>query len=169
MADKKAMQKILESAPPQQLINLYGPTECCVFFFAHRVTLEYCRMDGPVSIGKPTGKATAYILDESFLPVGDEQMGELFIGGPGVARGYFNRESQNRSSFVEIAGVAKCGLPMRLYRTGDLVRRRKSGLVDFIGRRDHQVKIRGYRIELEAVEAALFDNRMLSSGCCTEN
>ena len=160
MADKKAMQKILESAPPQQLINLYGPTECCVYSFAHRVTLDDCCMDGPVSIGKPIGKATAYILDESFLPVEDEQMGELFIGGPGVARGYFNRESQNRSSFVEIAGVAKCGLPMRLYRTGDLVRRRKSGLVDFIGRRDNQVKIRGYRIELEAVEAAL-----LKTGC----
>lgn len=160
IADKKAMQKILESAPPQQLINCYGPTECCVFSFAHRVTLNDCRMNGPVSIGKPIGKAIAYILDESFLPVEDDQMGELFIGGPGISRGYFNRESQNGSSFVEIAGLAKFGLHMRLYRTGDLVRRRKSGLVDFIGRRDNQVKIRGYRIELEAVEAAL-----LKTGC----
>lgn len=160
MANKKAIQTILESAPPQQLINCYGPTECCLYCLVHRVTLDDCRMDGPVSIGKPIGKTTVYILDECFLPVEDEQVGELFIGGPGVSSGYFNRESQNVSSFVELVGLAKRGVPVRLYRTGDLVRRRKSGLVDFIGRRDNQVKIRGYRIELEAVEAAL-----LKTGC----
>lgn len=88
MTDKKAMQTILESAPPQQLINCYGPTGCCVFSFAHRVTLDDCCMNGPVSMGKPISKATAYILDESLFPVKDEQMGgELFIGGPGISRG----------------------------------------------------------------------------------
>lgn len=160
VANKKAMQTILETAPPQQLFNLYGPTECCMFSLAHRVTLEDCHMDSPVSIGKPIGNTTVYILDECLLPVEAEQLGELFIGGPGVSRGYLNRAS---SSFVELVGLSQSREPVRLYRTGDLVRRRKSGVFEYIGRRDNQVKIRGYRIELEAVEAAL-----LKTGCFLE-
>lgn len=158
-ANIKAIRTVLKSGPPRQLVNAYGPTETCIFSLAHVVTLEDVRM-GSVSIGKPIGNTFVHILDDSLLPVKDEQVGELFIGGAGVSPGYVNRASKNASSFVDLAGLSETGMPVRLYRTGDLVKRRKSGLIDYIGRQDNQVKIRGYRIELEAVETAL-----LKTGC----
>lgn len=147
-ANVAAIKTILTEGAPAHLINAYGPTECCIFCLAHRVTIDDAQA-GIVSIGKPIGRTLAYICDESGELVPDGEEGELLIGGAGVSPGYINQPEKNAASFVN----NKRG---RLYRTGDIVRRRVTdGQIDYVGRRDHQVKIRGFRIELEAVEAAM--------------
>ncbi|KAK2788354.1 putative NRPS-like protein biosynthetic cluster [Onygenales sp. PD_12] len=148
------VKKLLENGPPGQLINAYGPTECCAFALAHRVTLN--DLNGTsISIGKPIGATKAFILDDSLCPVKDGEIGELYLGGPGVSRGYVNQPSKNTDSFLNVSNLDPSNKPMRLYRTGDFVKQGKSGDIYFVGRRDNQVKIRGFRIETEAVETAL--------------
>ncbi|MFC8848024.1 MULTISPECIES: amino acid adenylation domain-containing protein [unclassified Micromonospora] len=127
--------------------NLYGPTECTV-------DALWCRLaDSPTPIiGRPVTNGSAHILDEhgNLLPPG--AVGELFLGGVPVARGYHRRPELTAERFVP--GTA--GLPgIRLYRTGDLARRRPDGAVEFLGRSDDQVKVRGLRIELGEIEDAL--------------
>ncbi|MEV4050689.1 non-ribosomal peptide synthetase [Amycolatopsis sp. NPDC049688] len=130
------------------LVNEYGPTEATVW-------ASYRRFDapGPVSIGGPVPGARLYVLDDRRQPVPDGTQGELYIGGRGVARGYFGRPDATAAVFVEDPFAGSEGA--RMYRTGDIVRRTADGLLEFLGRRDHQVKIRGHRVELGAVEAAL--------------
>lgn len=130
------------------LVNEYGPTEATVW-------ASYRRYDAPdpVSIGGPAPGVRLYVLDDALRPVPRGAEGELFIGGAGVAHGYFGRPEATARAFLDdpFAGVPGA----RMYRTGDLVRWRDDGTLDFLGRRDHQVKIRGHRIELGAVETAL--------------
>ena len=150
-ANVAAIETILTQGPPGQLINAYGPTECCIFCLAHRVTREDVEL-GTVSIGKPIGRTVTYICDEAGEPVPYGEEGELWIGGAGVSPGYVNQPEKNAASFVTL--VTDHG-PQRFYRTGDRVKQRPDGQIDYVGRTDHQVKVRGYRIELEAVEAAI--------------
>lgn len=152
MANVAALQIILEKGCPDMLVNVYGPTECCVCCLAHQVTIADIQ-SGSVSIGAPIGRTVTYIADD--LGQASDK-GELLIGGPGVSKGYVDDVERNVASFSTIAGLS--GLethPVRLYRTGDVVCRRPDGQLEYVGRRDHQVKIRGFRIELEAVEIAL--------------
>lgn len=154
-ANATAIKTILAEGPPANLINAYGPTECCIFCLAHRVTVGDAQA-GKVSIGKPIGRTLAYVCDESGELVPDGEEGELLIGGAGVSPGYISQPDKNAASFIS----NKHG---RLYRTGDIVRRRATdGQIDYVGRRDHQVKIRGFRIELEAVEAAMLKTGQFS-------
>ena len=158
-ANVSAIETILREGPPQNLINAYGPTECCVLCMAHLITIEDVK-NGAVSIGKPIGRTIASIRDEDGQPVADGMEGELWIAGPGVSPGYVNQPEKNKTAFVEIGDDiggqkqidSRAG---RFYRTGDIVRRRPDGQIDYVGRRDHQVKVRGYRIELDAVESAM--------------
>ncbi|KAJ5851695.1 uncharacterized protein N7529_011080 [Penicillium soppii] len=151
-ANVAALQIILSQGPPGQLINAYGPTECCIFCLAHKITLNDI-LAGTVSIGKPIGKTVARICDEDENPVSDGEEGELWIGGAGVSPGYVDQLEKNAACFTT---VEEAGQIQQFYRTGDRVRRRIfDGQIDYLGRQDHQVKVRGYRIELEAVEAAL--------------
>ncbi|KJZ70337.1 hypothetical protein HIM_10266 [Hirsutella minnesotensis 3608] len=149
VANIAALKIILDKGPPEMLINAYGPTECCIFSLACRVTRKAIQ-DGSISIGMPIGRTIAYIANDAGTP-GDE--GELWIGGPGVSPGYVDLPGKNAAAFTH--ALADGANPVRLYRTGDIVRRRPDGQIDYIGRRDHQVKIRGFRIELGAVETAL--------------
>lgn len=130
------------------LVNEYGPTEATVW-------ASYRRFDapGPVSIGGPVPGARLHVLDDRRQPVPDGTQGELYVGGDGVARGYFGRPDATAAVFVEDPFAGGDGA--RMYRTGDIVRRNAEGLLEFLGRRDHQVKIRGHRVELGAVETAL--------------
>ncbi|MEL6558318.1 MAG: amino acid adenylation domain-containing protein [Bacteroidota bacterium] len=123
--------------------NAYGPTEtsiCATIFKGTRDTL--------VPIGSPIANVTAYVLNESLELVPMGAVGELFVGGSGLARGYLNQEALTAERFV--ANPFKSG--ERLYKTGDLVRWLPDGNLEFTGRKDDQVKIRGYRIELGEVE-----------------
>lgn len=126
--------------------NLYGPTETTIW----STTCQSNGGAGVVGIGAPIANTTLYILDEAQqrVPIGAE--GELWIGGAGVARGYWQRDELTAERFMPDPFAAG-----RMYRTGDLVRMRADGAIDFLGRADHQVKIRGYRIELGEIETAL--------------
>ncbi len=136
--------------PGLRFVNVYGPTEATVF-------AAYQELDGcvyPPPIGRPTWpNYQGYVLDGYLNLVPAGVVGELYVGGAGVARGYLGRASLTSQRFVAdpFSGVAGA----RLYRTGDLVRRRADGSIVFTGRADDQVKIRGLRVELGEVEAAL--------------
>ena len=124
--------------------NMYGPTETTIW----STTALSRGGEGVVGIGTPIANTTLHVLDEALQPVPVGHEGELWIGGAGVTRGYWQREALTAERFVSLEGE-------RLYRTGDLVRLRADGGIDFLGRADHQVKIRGYRIELGEIESVL--------------
>ncbi|BAM91286.1 putative non-ribosomal peptide synthase, Amino acid adenylation [Bradyrhizobium oligotrophicum S58] len=128
--------------------NLYGPTETTVWSARHRLDAA----DPTPVLGGPIGNTTLYVLDDdlNLAPIG--VAGELFIGGEGLARGYWNRAALSAERFIpDPFGTANA----RLYRTGDLARWRADGVLEHVGRVDHQVKIRGHRIELGEIEARL--------------
>jgi thioesterase domain-containing protein/acyl carrier protein len=129
--------------------NMYGPTETTIWSSTHRVTGRDHRA---VPIGLPIANTSLYILDEQRRPVSPGIEGELYIGGEGLARGYFERDDLTSERFVPDPFVAGSA---RMYRTGDLARVRSDGNVEFLGRIDHQVKVRGFRIELGEIEAVL--------------
>ncbi|NDZ95014.1 amino acid adenylation domain-containing protein [Streptomyces sp. SID6673] len=134
------------------LSNNYGPTEAVV-------AATHYPVDGPqgssiVPIGTPNTNVTSYLLDAGLHLVPDGVVGEIYLGGSQLARGYLGRGSLTASRFV----ADPFGRGGRLYRTGDLARRNGNGDLEFVGRADEQVKVRGYRIELGEVEAALVDH-----------
>jgi len=130
------------------LWNMYGPTETTIWS-----TVKLIETDEDITIGKPIANTQVYILDENLNNLIDGTVGEIFIGGEGVAKGYLNRPDLTAERFIddpfsEIPGS-------KIYRTGDLGRIKESGDIQCLGRIDHQVKVRGYRIELEEIEHAL--------------
>ncbi|HET9896837.1 MAG TPA: non-ribosomal peptide synthetase [Streptosporangiaceae bacterium] len=137
----------------------YGPTEATVFATVHRVddSASYERMPLGGALAGNTVRVLNADLDE--LPAGE--IGEIFIGGAGVARGYHRRPALTARSFLPDPYSTERGA--RMYRTGDLGRLLDNGEVEFIGRADRQVKIRGFRIELGEVETALAANESVSA------
>jgi amino acid adenylation domain-containing protein len=130
-----------------RVFDLYGPTET--------TTYSTCalRLPGaPASIGQPIGNTRIYLLDENLLQVPPGALGEIFISGEGVTRGYLDRPELTGERFLTLPAVEPQG---RLYRTGDLARQLGDGSLVYLGRRDQQVKLRGHRIELGEMETAL--------------
>ncbi|WP_258079807.1 non-ribosomal peptide synthase/polyketide synthase [Nocardia cyriacigeorgica] len=131
------------------LHNLYGPTEFTVHATHAPVSPE---VDGAVPIGRPVAGSQVLVLDARLRPVPDTVVGELYLAGAQVARGYHGRADLSAARFVANPyGPAGA----RMYRTGDLVRRNRAGELEYLGRTDFQVKLRGQRIELGEIEAAL--------------
>jgi amino acid adenylation domain-containing protein len=131
------------------LWNVYGPTETTIWSTLHRVE----KGAGPVPIGRPVAATTVHVLSPKLRPVPPREIGELYIGGDGVARGYWARPGLTAERFVPDPFSSRPGA--RLYRTGDLARFLADGTLECLGRVDHQVKVRGHRIELGEVEAEL--------------
>jgi len=145
-------QALAKESPPQRLINGYGPTETTTFAATYEIK-SVASGTTSIPIGKPISGTQIYVLDDGLSPVPRGEIGEICIGGDGVARGYANQEAMTSEVFIADPFARVPG--GRLYRTGDLGRWGESGDLEFIGRRDQQVKIRGFRIELGEVEAAL--------------
>ncbi len=139
------VQRVFANPGVQRVLNLYGPTECTTYTTAHEIT---CEETGKVPLGRPIDGALITVRDPQGAEVAQGTVGELWVGGPVVARGYLRRPELTAAAFVDTPELG------RVYRTGDLVSV-EGGLVWYHGRVDHQVKIRGFRIELGEVEAAL--------------
>ncbi|MET0401440.1 MAG: amino acid adenylation domain-containing protein, partial [Cystobacter sp.] len=134
--------------PDMAVYNEYGPTEITVGCTVERVTPGAER----VGIGLPIANAQAYVLDGHGTLTRPGAVGELFIGGPGVARGYLGHPEQTSARFIPSPLASAGG---RLYRTGDQARWSSEGRLEYLGRGDGQVKLRGHRVELGEIEAAL--------------
>ncbi|MFE5556455.1 amino acid adenylation domain-containing protein [Streptomyces sp. NPDC056544] len=152
-ASPHSFARALEQAPDTVLVNVYGPTETTTFATGHRLDPRAgAVVDGRIPIGTALDDTRLYVLDERGRPVPQGAVGELCIGGTGVARGYLGRPGLTARQFTP----DPYGAPgARMYRTGDLARRRPDGTVDYLGRRDQQVKIRGHRIEPGEIESEL--------------
>jgi amino acid adenylation domain-containing protein len=152
------------AGPEARLLNTYGPTEATIAVTAADLSApELSSRSGPagsngagaraVAIGRPLDHARLYLVDARGRPVATEAVGELWIGGDTLARGYPGRSGATASSWIPDAFGADHG--GRLYRTGDLARRRADGTYEFAGRLDDQLKVRGFRVEPGEVAAAL--------------
>ncbi|MBH9246489.1 non-ribosomal peptide synthase/polyketide synthase [Pseudomonas aeruginosa] len=146
-----AQQQVFAKLPQAGLYNLYGPTEAAI-----DVTHWTCVEEGKdaVPIGRPLANLACYILDGNLEPVPVGVLGELYLAGRGLARGYHQRPGLTAERFVASPFVAG----ERMYRTGDLARYRADGVIEYAGRIDHQVKLRGLRIELGEIEARLLEH-----------
>ncbi|MGO9939563.1 MAG: non-ribosomal peptide synthetase [Terracidiphilus sp.] len=127
--------------------NMYGPTETTVWSTECLIQ----NAESSISIGRPIANTQIHLLDPDLNPVPAGEIGELFIGGDGVVRGYWNRPDLTAERFFKIPSLAN----NRIYRTGDLARCLPNGNLDFIGRADFQIKLRGHRIEPGEIEAVL--------------
>ncbi|MBZ4423370.1 non-ribosomal peptide synthetase, partial [Myxococcus sp. RHSTA-1-4] len=153
--DVACVKAVLSHGAPEALVNAYGPTENTTLSTTHRMNhVEPGALSIP--IGRPVSNNTAYVLDAALQPVPTGVTGELFVGGDGLAWGYWDKPELTAECFIPHPFSSSPGA--RLYRTGDLVRRRHDGTLDFVGRRDNQVKLRGFRIELGEVESALLQH-----------
>lgn len=149
--------------PAARLINGYGPTECTTFACCHSMSREV-PVGSSVPIGRPIGDTQAYVLGPELQPVPAGEDGELFLGGEGLARGYWGHPELTAERFVPHLFT---GPGLRLYRTGDRARWTASGSLEFLGRLDHQVKVRGFRIEPGEVEVALMREAGVRSAVVT--
>ncbi len=152
VVDPNAVRAVLGAGGPQNLVNLYGPTEITTFATSHAV-VSVPEAATSVPIGRPIANAKIYILDTARRPAPVGVAGEIFIGGAGVALGYLNRPELTAQRFIQ--DPWSTAPQARLYRTGDLGRWRMDGSIEYLGRNDQQVKIRGFRIEPGEIEAQL--------------
>ncbi len=147
-----------------ELHNLYGPTEAAI-----DVSFWRCEPHSQlpsVPIGRPVSNTQLYILDQAMQPVPIGVVGELYIGGVQVGRGYLNRPELTAERFIRDPFSAAPSA--RLYRTGDLARFRPDGSIEFLGRSDTQVKLRGFRIELGEIEAVLAEHPAVQTALVVE-
>jgi amino acid adenylation domain-containing protein len=142
------VREIQNAGTVEKVYDLYGPSEDTTYS-----TKALREGDGPEIIGRPISNTQAYLLDRNLEPVPIGVSGEVYLGGEGIARGYYNRPELTAESFIPNPFDRKPG--SRLYKTGDVARYLPDGTIQYLGRLDHQVKIRGYRIELGEIETTL--------------
>ncbi|MFD4786918.1 amino acid adenylation domain-containing protein [Streptomyces sp. NPDC058459] len=154
------LQRLATAHPGTTVLNAYGPTETTTFATLHRVTAD--APPGMPPIGRPLDGMRAHVLDAALRPVPAGAEGELYIAGPGVARGYLGRPGLTATRFVADPFE---GDGTRMYRTGDVVRRDAEGLIHYVSRADQQIKLRGHRIEPAEIEAALRTDPSVRAAC----
>ncbi|MED2253694.1 non-ribosomal peptide synthetase [Brevibacillus parabrevis] len=139
-----------------EILNEYGPTETVVGCMIHAFD-PVTDTRAAVPIGKPADNVRIYVLDKQLAPVPTYAVGEMYIAGDGVARGYFRNEELTREKFIDDPFVPG----ERMYKTGDLGRFLPDGKLEYLGRGDQQVKIRGYRVELGEIENQLLQHPLV--------
>ncbi|MCW2885358.1 MAG: amino acid adenylation protein [Streptosporangiaceae bacterium] len=148
----RAMAAVLEACPDISVQHVYGPTENIVYTTMLSLRGRVSATDAVAPIGRPIDDMRVYVLDTNLLPVPPGVVGEAYIAGAGMARGYLGRRGLTAERFV----ACPFGEPgERMYRTGDLVRWDEQGVIEYVDRADFQVKIRGFRIELGEIEGLL--------------
>jgi amino acid adenylation domain-containing protein len=146
-----AVARVLEACPGITVRATYGASEMTLYVTTATMAAPY-RASSTVPVGHPMDGVELYVLDQGLRPLAAGQVGEVYIGGDRLARGYLGRPGLTSERFV----ANPFGRPgTRMYRTGDLARWTADGMVDFVGRADDQVKIRGFRVELAEVESVL--------------
>ncbi|MFJ1753591.1 amino acid adenylation domain-containing protein [Kitasatospora sp. NPDC088134] len=155
------LQRLAADHPGTRVLNAYGPTEATTFALLHPVPAAGAP-DGVPPIGRPLDGVRAHVLDGALRPVPDSAEGELYLAGPGVARGYLGQPDLTAVRFV---ADPFAGDGSRMYRTGDLVRRAPDGRVSYVARADQQVKLRGHRIEPGEIEAVLRAHPAVRAAC----
>ncbi len=133
-----------------EIINEYGPTEATVGCMIHRFNPDE-DTQAFVPVGKPAANAQIYVLDDELNPVAENVLGEMYIAGDGLARGYLKRATLTAEKFVDNPFTPGA----RMYRTGDLARWLPQGIIEYVGRKDEQVKYHGHRVELNEIKRAL--------------
>jgi amino acid adenylation domain-containing protein len=149
----KMINRVLTYGPPKKILNAYGPTESTTFALTYSIASGSIQNVEIFPIGKPISNTQVYVLDSNMNPVPIGVPGELFIGGDGLAIGYWKQPSLTEKNFVK--NPFSTDPESKLYKTGDIVRYLPDGNVDYIGRGDYQIKLRGYRIELGEIEESL--------------
>ncbi len=155
VVDPRVLARVWSHGRPQHLVNTYGPTETTLFATSYELTDEPDPARS-VPIGRPIANTRIYLLDRHGQPVPRGAIGEIVIGGDGVAIGYLDRPELTDERFVRDPFRAEPDA--RMYRTGDLARHLPDGNLEFLGRTDNQVKVRGYRIEPGEIEARLCEH-----------
>ncbi|OXB24011.1 hypothetical protein B0A80_08580 [Flavobacterium tructae] len=148
--------KLKSTYPELVVVNGYGPTENTTFSITHTIDLP---IKTSVSIGVPISNSTVYIMDKNHQLVPKGVIGEICVGGDGLARGYLNNAELTHSKFITNPYKTE----ERLYKTGDLGRWTHNDTIEFVGRKDNQVKLRGYRIELGEIENTLCTHKLIFS------
>src|SRR5438034_1552058 len=149
------------SRPGRRLVNTYGPTEATVI-----ATYSDLSPGKPVTIGRAVPGYRVYLLDDGLRPVPNGEIGELWIGGAGVARGYVGLPGSTEARFLPDPFVPSDETDARIYRTGDLGRINGEGNIEFHGRADSQVKIRGFRVELAEIESVMMQADGVRAAAC---
>jgi polyketide synthase PksJ len=144
-----ALARNLAGISQDGIYNMYGPTETTVWSSVYRLH----EAEDSISIGRPVINTQMYVLDETMALAPTGVTGELYIGGTGLARGYWRQPGLTAERFVPNPFSVEAG--ERLYRTGDLVKRQANGNLEYLRRIDHQIKVRGYRIEPGEIQAVL--------------
>ncbi|MFM7353635.1 MAG: amino acid adenylation domain-containing protein, partial [Microcystis aeruginosa] len=173
--EPKWVQEVLEKGAPQRLLHVYGPTENTTFSSWYLVE-NVASTATTIPIGKAIANTQIYLLDKNLQPVPIGVVGELHIGGLGLAKGYLNRPELTQEKFIpnpfekdEVIPPTPLNKgdngPSKLYKTGDLARYLPDGNIEYVGRIDNQVKLRGFRIELGEIEALLNQNQAVQSSC----
>lgn len=140
-----------------QIINMYGITETTVHVTYYPVKLKDLEQQHRI-IGTPISDLKAYVLNGNMLPVKDQEIGELFIGGAGVTNGYLNNPALTKQNFIVNPAIAP---DQTLYKTGDLVSYKKDGNLIYMGRADFQIQIRGFRVEPAEIESVLLSHPLI--------
>lgn len=172
--NKPLMLKLASSLyRPEHIINGYGPTENTTFSCTFSMQVENIKNSTTVPIGLPLSNRRAYVLDLNLnlIPIG--AVGELYVGGAGIARGYLNKNELTSQKFIinpfQTQWEKQKNYNSKLYKTGDLARMLPDNNIEYLGRNDFQVKIRGYRIELSEIEAALINHPQIKQAAVIEN
>ncbi len=152
------VKRFQEQLPGAALLNLYGSSEVAADVTYYDVESG----EENIPLGRPIANTEIYILDRNLRPVPTGAVGDIYVGGDGLARGYFERPELTAEKFIPHPFASRSG--QRLYNTGDVGRFRKDGAIEYKGRSDHQVKIRGSRVELGEVESALLTHANVLEG-----